>query len=74
MARQLEDGGEGRNDYKKGRWGRGGGREAIEGEVQKIGEIKFRQEQKSKRKVREFVLSILNLRVLLMYLGNIVPT
>lgn len=73
MARQLEDGGEGRNDYKKGRWGRGGG-EAIEGEVQKIGEIKFRQEQKSKRKVREFVLSILNLRVLLMYLGNIVPT
>lgn len=53
--------------------GEGGG-EAIEGEVQKIGEIKFRQEQKSKRKVREFVLSILNLRVLLMYLGNIVPT
>lgn len=54
--------------------GGGGGGEAIEGEVQKIGEIKFRQEQKSKRKVREFVLSILNLRVLLMYLGNIVPT
>lgn len=54
--------------------GEGGGGEAIEGEVQKIGEIKFRQEQKSKRKVREFVLSILNLRVLLMYLGNIVPT
>ena len=48
--------------------------EAIGGEVQKFGEIKLRQEQEREIKVREFVLSIFNLRTLLMYLKNIVPT
>ena len=46
--------------------------EAIGGEVQKFGEIKLRQEQEREIKVREFVLSIFNLRTLLMYLENIV--
>ena len=48
--------------------------EAIGGEVQNFGEIKLRQEQEREIKVREFVLSIFNLRTLLMYLENIVPT